>query len=273
MCQKYSSRFHVRCLYKAFALPVARSLLLHKLILLLNSKASETSCMSPHFCFLKISQLMTYVCFLSLEPSIWSQSIFFLFDHMPFGHSKYTVMSDLLKPLIQKSRYKSYVFCSFFSQRLQNIEPSIGWQPIFSRFRHLPNCIRYVQSWVICSNLLFKCLRILTICSFFSSRKDLKISTAFQNERRWDICLLYACASKILAIISMSPLSAQNEIISAPWLVLFSLFQENNATIHGVCLECWEISKIPVRSLWCYRLCSYLHRTNISFSAQNTSWR
>lgn len=37
MCQKYSSRFHVCCLYKAFILPVAPSFL-HKPFLLLNSK-------------------------------------------------------------------------------------------------------------------------------------------------------------------------------------------------------------------------------------------
>jgi hypothetical protein len=78
-----------------------------------------------------------------------------------------------------------------------------------------------------------------------SSHKNHKVSTVFQKSlpqspcsllgaflslkyEEYLLCLLSACASKILAINSLYPLSAQNETITAPWLVLFSLFQKQS---------------------------------------------
>lgn len=58
------------CLFKAFALLIALSLLLHKLFLLLNSKIEWTKVNVFCLLFSQIIQDLIDVCFLPLEPSI-----------------------------------------------------------------------------------------------------------------------------------------------------------------------------------------------------------
>ena len=86
------------------------------------------------------------------------------------------------------------------------------------------NILEYIQcalffsylSKTIKSRRLFKTILQKDSCSLLAAFLSLKHNTNLP-------CLLSACASKPLAMISKSPLSAQNRWQTAAWLLLFSL--------------------------------------------------
>lgn len=150
-----------------------------------------------------------------------------LFSFSPSArrHLKCAVMGDLLQFLIQMSSITCYVLFSL-----------------------LPKPTKYRQ--------LFK-----------KNPKKIHVRSSqlscLSNSTTISQCLLSACASKTLAVISNSLLSAQNQMKTASWLLLFPLFQKGfGFNMMGYLWSAEKYSKI-LQEIHMFCLCSYHHRSQI----------
>lgn len=253
-----------------------------------TQKLEQITFMSPLFCFLKITHLKTDVCFLSLEPSIWSKPTFFLFSHLPSRHLKYVIMGGLLIYMFQMCSPDIHVFSSLLSSRkdhkisrhLHNHNPSFRCSTIclsdvrntqsravYSYLRLKSRCRRNMCA--LSSPLLSQKPQSIDSFSKESTPKSMFAPRSFSVSQIWRVSFMFAVrlrkqntGYKFSVSFICSKWNDNRSMAGS----LFSLPKTVLWRTHGICLECWEIFENIPRNGWCFRLCSYHH---IGSSAQN----
>ena len=194
-------------------------------ICLLGTRNTQSWLICLYLCFKMASKepmlsLLSSAKIRNIEPYIWSQPISFL-HHLFFRHSKWAVM--------RSHSWSSHLFVSnTVDDALCVLFSPLAKSTTFRKFIKRVSGEQHVcSSWLVCLS---------------------KYASATP-------CLLSACASRILIIISVSFIClkwAESWIMAAP---LFSPPKKETDWCYEVCLGCWEIFKILWRGLWCFCLC------------------